>query len=126
MPRTELYNEGTILRLVMDIAARNHGLGRVPFEDDLWWFCEARLASPFLRQRGESYRLSESYTHADCVVGQFVRIEGKKAAIGLLPTMRDLVVIEAKMFSGLSKKAKNAKFYDQASRTVAMCCVGDV
>ena len=61
-------------------------------------------------------------TQADGVVGHFRFTAGKKTELELLPTAKQPVVIEAKMFSRLSGGIRNATFYDQAVRTVA--CIG--
>jgi hypothetical protein len=70
-PATDLYNEGWMLRLVIDWFSRNP-----PVECDIRflkgsrWYSEALLPSQFLaRQRGD--KLAESWTHADGVIGHF-------------------------------------------------------
>jgi hypothetical protein len=42
----------------------------------------------------------------------------------LIPEATHFVVLEAKLFSGLSKGVKHAKYYDQAARSVA--CIAEV
>jgi hypothetical protein len=63
--------------------------------------------------------LAEAWTRADGIVGRFEFVGGTKAGIRLSPDARQLVVIEAKIFSPLSPGTKNAPEYDQASRTIA-------
>ena len=121
---TVLYNEGWLLRLVLDWFSAhrvsNHPLG---FFDGSRWFSEALLPTAFLaRQRGDP--LAESWTHADGVVGHFVVGKEGKADLSLLQDATHFVVLEAKMFSGLSSGVKNASFFDQAARTVA--CTAEV
>lgn len=81
---TLLYNEGWMLRLVLDWLAKNRGIQckgididkedkedkeeiKLSIPDDCKWFSEALLPSPFLR--GNEGR--EGYTHADGSVGKF-------------------------------------------------------
>lgn len=68
---TELYNEGWMLRLVLDWAQKHapsdHPLRFLP---DAHWYGEALLPLPFLaRHRGDP--LAESWTNADGVIGHF-------------------------------------------------------
>lgn len=116
---TELYNEGWMLRLVLDWFDRNratpHQLG---FLDDARWYSEALLAPAFLPEvRGD--KRAESFTHADGLVGHFSIRPGARAEATLLPDARQLIVIEAKLGSSLSAGVKNASTYDQAARNVA-------
>jgi hypothetical protein len=87
------------------------------------WFSEARLASAFLpRYRGDT--LAEGYTHADGVVGHFRIGETGQAELKLENDAGQFVVVEAKMFSGLSKGTTRARTYNQAARNVA--CMAEV
>jgi len=102
---------------VLSAAAR--GVRCLPdaFELGARWFSEALLYTPFAaRSRGD--RLAESVTHADGVIGH--RSAG--AAVRACTSLRDatqFVIIEAKMFSGLSTGTTRAPEYDQAARNVA-------
>ena len=127
-PPTQLYNEGWLLRLVLDWLARNPVPG---FPLDLapgaTWFSEALLPSPFRpRYRGDP--LSESRTHADGVVGHIAVGQEGKADLALAadapPGAAQLLVLEAKLSSGLSVGTKNVPDYDQAARNVA--CMAEV
>jgi hypothetical protein len=118
-PPTILYNEGWLLRLDVDWFSSS-GITDHPlsFPKDGHWFSEARLPSAFLpRKKGDP--LAESHTNADGVIGQFMIGRKGKTDLELLSNATHFVVIEAKLFSGLSKGVKNAKYYDQAARTVA-------
>mgnify|MGYP006294179347 CR=1 FL=1 len=123
-PPTELYNEGWLLRIVLDwFSSHNIIEHELNFTPGCTWYSEALLPSPFLpRFRGDP--LSESHTHADGLIGHIVMGSGGKAGTSLKPDARHLVVVEAKMFSRLSAGVKNAPYYDQAARYVA--CVAEL
>jgi hypothetical protein len=129
MPPTVLYNEGWMLRLVLDWFARrpresDESVGTHPltFEPGARWYSEVLLGSRFKpRHRGDS--LGESWTHADGAVGHFAVGGTGRGDLALAPDARQLVIIEAKMFSGLSAGTKNAPTFDQAARSVA--CVAE-
>jgi len=123
IPPTEVYNEGWMLRLILDWFSRqaisNHQLS---FEKGSRWHSEMLLPSPFL-PRFQADPQAESYTHADGVIGHFTIGRSGKGDIDLRPDARQFVVIEAKIFSGLSKGIKNFENYDQAARTAA--CIAE-
>jgi hypothetical protein len=125
-PPTILFNEGWMLRLVL--AAHEKGINCLPFPllPGSSWYSEARMPSKFLRRFGGD-RLAEAWTRADGIVGRFEFVGGTKAGIRLAPDARQLVVIEAKMFSPLSPGTKNLPLYDQVTRAVACMAtlVGD-
>jgi len=115
---TLLYNEGWLLRLVLSAAEK--GVPSLPFHflQGARWFSEALLSSAFLsRYRGD--QLAESLTHADGVVGHFRFSPGSKAGLALDSNGTQFVVLEAKIFSPLSKGTKRARDFDQAARNVA-------
>ena len=123
-PPTILYNEGWLLRLVIDwfseSGVTNHPLS---FPKDGHWFSEARLPSAFFpRFKGDP--LAESHTNADGVIGHFMIGSTGKTNLELIPDATHFVVLEAKLYSGLSKGVTNAKYYDQAARSVA--CIAEV
>ena len=123
LPPTEVYNEGWMLRLILDWFSRqptsNHQLS---FEKGARWYSEILLPSQFL-PRFQKDPQAESYTHADGVIGHFSIGRSGKGDIDLRPDAKQFVVIEAKIFSRLSKGIKNFKNYDQAVRTAA--CIAE-
>ena len=118
-PPTLLYNEGWLLRLLLDWfsegSVQDHPLS---FAADSKWFSEALLPSAFLgRYQGD--KLAENWTHADGVIGHFLIGEKARTDLRLLPGVDQFIVLEAKMFSRLSSGVTHARYYDQAARTVA-------
>ena len=123
-PPTLIYNEGWMLRLILDWFSRNtipnHPLA---FEADAHWFSEALVPSPFHARRRADTR-AEARTHADALVGHFAIGSAAKADAILLPEATQLLVLEAKMSSALSAGTRNAPTYDQAARNVA--CIAEM
>ena len=123
-PPTDLFSEGWLLRLVVDWFSRSeisdHPLS---LPKDGHWFSEARLPSAFLK-RFNGDPLAETHTNADSVIGQFKIGSKGKTDLELIPNATHLVILEAKLFSGLSKGVKNAPYFDQAARNVA--CIAEV
>jgi hypothetical protein len=118
VPPTLLYNEGWLLRLVLQIAAAGIHCLPFAFAPNARWFSEGLLYSAFLpRMRGD--KLAESWTHADGVVGHFHLDERTKTGVVLDDRGDQFVICEAKIFSGLSKGTTRAPGYDQAARNVA-------
>lgn len=118
-PPTEIYNEGWMLRLVLD-ALETPGIKEHPLKslNGARWYSEARLTTPFRpRKRGD--RMGETLTRADAVIGHFDFRDGTKAGLKLASECSQFVVVEAKMFSPLSSGTKNAQSWNQAARTVA-------
>lgn len=123
-PPTILYSEGWLLRLIIDwfstSGISDHTLS---FPKDAHWFSEARLPSAFLpRFKGDP--LAEAHTNADGVIGHITNGSKGKTDLALVPNATHFVVLEAKLYSGLSKGVKHAKYYDQAARSVA--CMADI
>jgi len=123
-PPTLLYNEGWMLRLVLDYYASNRDSShKLSFMDNSKCYSELLLPSPFSpRYRGD--KLGEGYTHADGVIGHFTIQNKGKGDIKLEDTMKQFKVIEAKMNSPLSKGTSNCPYYNQAARNVA--CMAEV
>lgn len=123
-PPTALYNEGWMLRLILDWyfngKEQSHHL---PFVNAGRWYSKALLRSPFLpRYKGDP--LGESYTHADGALGDF-KIGGNGAGdLVLFEDAQHFTVLEAKMFSKLSPGVTHAPYYHQAARTIA--CMAEV
>ena len=118
-PPTLVYNEGWMLRLILDWFSRagtvEHPLA---FQPEARWFSEALLPTPFrARRRGDAR--AEARTHADGLVGHFALASGAKADARLLPAANQLLVLEAKIFSPLSGGTRNAPSFNQAARSVA-------
>jgi len=122
-PPTEIYNEGWMLRLVLD-AVQTLGLRGHPFwfTDEAKWYSEALLSSPF-RPRSRSDKLAEGFTNADGVIGHFEFGASTKSGLRLNGDATQFVVVEAKMFSNLSSGTTNARVFDQAARNVA--CIAE-
>ena len=119
LPPTEVFNEGWMLRLVLDWFDRNRHLHHpLAFAPEASWYSEALLPSRFLPQtRGDTR--AESFTHADGVVGHFDISPGVRGDARILPIAKQFFVTEAKLGSSLSAGTKNAPTYDQAARNVA-------
>lgn len=119
LPPTELYNEGWMLRLLLDWFDRNRQFEHLlRFGPDARWYSEALLPSRFLAlTRGDPR--AESFTHADGVIGHFSVSPRERGDVRLLQSSKQLLVVEAKMGSKLSSGTTNAAGYDQAARNVA-------
>ena len=118
-PPTLLFNEGWMLRLVLDWFSCQETSGHIlSFEPGASWFSEALLPTPFAaRSRGD--RRAEARTHADGVVGHIGVGRAGRTDVVLRPEASQLLVIEAKLFSALSAGTQNAPGFDQAARNVA-------
>ncbi len=124
-PPTLIYNENSMLWLIMDWLVK-HPSSASPIRllDQARWFAEARLPSAFLpRHRGDP--LAESHTCADAVAGHIaIGNDGNKAGVKLQANAHQLSVIEGKMSSPLSTGVTRARYFDQAARNVA--CIAQV
>lgn len=119
LPPTEIFNEGWMLRLVLDWFDRNRGLPHpLSFATEATWYSEALLPSRFLPQTRADTR-AESFTHADGVIGHFTVNSGVRGDAVIIPNAKQFIVTEAKLGSALSAGTKNAPTYDQAARNVA-------
>jgi len=123
-PPTTIYNERWLLRLMLDWFSA-HPIEGHPLNvtEKGRWFSEVLLPTTFTGS-GKAARLAETSTHVDAVVGHFDVGTNGKADLSLQPDAKHLVVLEAKIFSGLSPGVTNAKYFDQAARTVA--CIAEV
>ena len=109
-PATIFYNEGWLLRLVVD------WLSRMPeFKHPLTsssgarWFSEALLPSQFLaRHRRDD--LAEGWTHADAVIGHVTIGKGALANTQLSGSAQQFMVVEAKLFNPLSPRVTHAAY----------------
>ena len=119
LPPSEVYNEGWMLRLILDWFSRQPPADhQLSFEKGARWYSEILLPSQF-QPRFQADPLAESHTHADGVIGHFAIGRSGKGDIDLDADAKQFVVIEAKIFSSLSKGIKNFENYDQAARTTA-------
>jgi hypothetical protein len=123
-PPTLLYNEGWMLRLVLDWFNTHETQGHpLSFRPGATWFSEALLPSPFrARHRGD--RRAETRTHADGIIGHIAIGTAGKADVELLPNAKHFVAVEAKVHSPLKGGTRNAPTFDQAARSVA--CIAEV
>ena len=118
-PATVLYNEGWLLRLVLDwFSCQPTPTHALAFAKGARWFSEALLPTQFFaRRRGDE--LAEGWTHADAVIGH-VSIGGSAVAdTRLAAGATQFLVTEAKLYSPLSSGVTNAPYFDQAARNVA-------
>jgi len=122
-PPTELYNEGWLLRLILQWFASNSIDGHpLAFEGSAKWFSEALIPTAFL-PRTQKDPLGESWTHADGVIGHFKIGNHGKGDLSLHKDAKQFIVTEAKMFILLSPGVTHAKYFDQAARNVA--CIAE-
>lgn len=123
-PATMYFNEGWLLRLVLDWFSHHYSIEHVlSFHSDARWFSEALLPSQFFaRKQGD--HLAEGWTHADGVIGHVAIGDSALADTKLINRATQLVITEAKLFSTLSSGVKNATYFDQAARNVA--CIAEV
>jgi hypothetical protein len=119
LPPTTLFNEGWMLRLILDWYGRNRSYGgMLVLENDATWYSEGLLASRFFATRRGDPR-AEGWTHADAVIGHFHLGSDSRGDIDLDSDAAQFTVIEAKMASPLSSGTKNAPGFHQAARSVA-------
>jgi len=122
---TELYNEGWLLRLVLDWFEENKNNSlhhELTLDTDARWYSEILLPSQFLpRHKGD--KLAESYTNADGVIGHFQIGNQGKGDIKLDDNISQFKVVEAKIYSKLSSGVSNASYYNQAARNIA--CIAE-
>ncbi len=124
LPPTALFNEGWLLRLILEHFSGPEFIGELfsPAAGGRW-FSEGLLPSQFLpRKRGD--RLAETWTHADGVVGHFDVSCTGRSEVTLMPNATQFIVVEAKIGSALSAGTTRAPFYNQAARNIA--CIAEV
>jgi len=117
---TLIYNEGWMLRLVLNWLSENRenvGMNtNLKFLANSKWYSEAAIPTFFNHTNvGEGY---ETYTHADGVFGNIKEYNGKDY-LELEDPCNQFVVIEAKIFSKYSKGNTNGVGYNQVARTIA-------
>ena len=120
---TEIFNESWLIKLVMHYASSIQDPDfPINFQSGSNWYSEALLPTAF-KARCQGDKLSESRTNADGVIGHFQIGNQAKADFELSPNASQFIVLEAKMNSPLSSGITNAKYYDQAARSVA--CIAE-
>jgi hypothetical protein len=122
-PPTEVFNEGWMLRLLLEALGSPAISAQLPdhplcFLADATWYSEAKLSSVF-HPRHKRDPLGEGHTNVDGVIGHFGFDSKTKTGLCLPATARQFVVVEAKMRSNLDTKTKNGPGYHQAARSVA-------
>jgi hypothetical protein len=123
LPPTEVYNEGWMLRLILDWFSKQPASEhQLSFEKGARWYSEILLPSQFL-PRYQRDPQAEAHTHADGVIGHFSVGRSGKGDIDLHTDAMQFVVVAAKIFSRLSKGIENFENYDQAARTTA--CIAE-
>jgi len=123
-PPTDLYNEGWLLRIILDwFSKQDTSDHQLSFSDGCKWFSEARLPTQF-KATSRKDPLYETWTHADGVIGHIIVGGVGKTDTSLAKDATHLVVTEAKMFSRLSAGVKNASYYNQAARYAA--CISEL
>ncbi|MFZ4440807.1 MAG: hypothetical protein ACOYOS_20510 [Syntrophales bacterium] len=122
IPPTVLYNEGWMLRLMLEWFSNHPAFGHpLAFTEGSRWYSEALIPSAFSARKN---KFAETWTHADGVIGHFDIGTFAKGDLTLNPGASHLVVLEAKMFSKLSGGITNAGYFNQAARYVA--CIAEV
>ena len=120
---TEIYNESWLIKLVMHYASSIKDPNfPINFHTGSTWYSESLLPTTF-KARYQGDKLSESRTNADGVIGHFHIGKQAKADFELSTAASQFIVLEAKMFSPLSPGVTNARYYDQAARSVA--CIAE-
>jgi hypothetical protein len=123
-PPTDLYNEGWLLRIILDWFSKQDASDHeLSFSDGCKWFSEARLPTQF-KATSRKDPLYETWTHADGVTGHIIVGGVGKTDTSLATDATHLVVTEAKMFSRLSAGVKNAPYFNQAARYAA--CISEL
>jgi len=118
-PPTLIFNEGWLLRLVLDWVCKNEkGLSIIEFSENSSWFSEGLLSTPF-HHRTRHDKLAEGKTHADGILGHFILNNGSKADIKPIENGELFSVFEAKIFSSFSPGTKYFPEFNQVSRYIS-------
>ena len=129
---TLIYNEGWMMRIIIDQYKRNEYKSNLQYiklfegsnikNANPRIFSEAQLLPQFY---GEPK--NETHTSVDGIMGDFNFRTGTRSGIEMKEVVNKLVVIEAKMASGLDEGITNTgkKDYNQAARTVA-CMINEI
>ena len=122
--KTELYNEGWMLRLVLywfhktkyTFETDNY---KISMKEGVHWFSEGRLESPFKKDKELGIKKNEGYTRADGIYGNIVLGGNGYSDIKLADNCKQFIVTEAKIFSEYSEGITKIKNYNQAARNIA-------
>ena len=120
--KTELYNEGWMLRLVLFWFHKNPQCSyndKISMKQGVHWFSEGRLESPFKKDKELGIKKDEGYTQADGVYGNIEIGDKGDSDIKLAKNCKQFIVTEAKIYSKFSKRITHIKKYDQAARNIA-------
>ena len=108
-PPTLLYNEGWLLRSVLNWLVNNKDNRVIKTMANTHWYSEALLSSAFLpRKRGDT--LAESYTHADGVIGHFIIENNGFGDVKLLDDCEQFIVLTVVLSELLSEPFPNFIF----------------
>lgn len=121
-PSLLIYNEGWLLRAVLQLWASSRENKGLPFScpKEASLFSEAQLRTPFYKAP-----LKETHTHVDGLVGDFTIRDGTKSGIDIKQDFKLLAVFEAKMYSGFAQGTTKIENYSQVSRTIA-CMINEL
>lgn len=121
-PSLLIYNEGWLLRAVLQLWASSRENKGLPFScpKEASLFSEAQLRTPFYKAP-----LKETNTRVNGLVGDFTIRDGTKSGIDIKQDFKFLAVFEAKMYSGFAQGTTKIKNYSQVSRTIA-CMINEL
>lgn len=119
-PKSFIYNEEWMTKLLLTTQFKGNSCLPFCVQDGSTWFSEAHLLSPFLKRKNlEKDNLAERQTQSDAVIGQIKIRPGTKSGLSLTSNSSQFIVLESKIYSSLSPRVSNAKYYDQAARSIA-------
>ncbi|OPL10285.1 MAG: hypothetical protein AVO34_11380 [Firmicutes bacterium ML8_F2] len=87
------------------------------------WYSEGLLTSRFLPMY-QGDELAESHTRADGIIGNISLGKTGKSDVFLIKPFKQFIVLEAKLFSKLSRGTTRMPGYNQAARNIA--CMANV
>ena len=124
LPPATIFNEQWLLRLIIDWYA-THAVGEHAFTVPAKgrWLSQALLPTAFGRG-GRAAKLAEAPSEVGGIVGHVAVAEGGKGEISLADDAKHLVVVNAKLFAGLSAGPTNVRYFDEASRVSA--CIAEM
>lgn len=122
-PPGTIFNEQWLLRLIIDWYATHavveHAFTLPPKGR---WLSQALLPTAFGRGVRPT-KLAEPPSEVDGVVGHVAFGETEKGEVSLAADAKHLVVVQAKLFAGLSAGPANLKYFDEVARVSA--CVAE-